>query len=248
MLILFFAAVLDSCVARLRAPLFTVHLLPGASELVEGQVDHDFKNLSLLRAETSHASVQLIIERFQPGFWLGGNMWVGAISAAPDANPGTYDLRVFAPHRTPPMAAFQTIVYPDYAALRRSFLSVMRRHFDIVPGTVALVCLPALGLMLGFFFLLGRRIERLLANQGRAEVFLTKTTPDGIELYFGLGRRHGAAPGMRVDICAENGQPICAAVLRQVDTDNAMALAEPCVKRIPKDALAVLSVGRTRKT
>ena len=244
--ILFFAAVLDSCVARFREPLFTVHLLPGASELVEGQVDHDMKDLSLLRVETSHASVQLQIKRFQHGFWLGGNMWVGAISAAADAAAGTYDLRVFAPKQPPqtPVAAFQAIVYPDYAALRRSFLSVIRRNFDVAPGMVAVAFLPALALLLGFFFLLGRRIERLMAEQGQAEVFLVKTIPGGIELYFGLGRRHGVAPGMRVDICSEDGQSICAAVVRQADTDNAMALAEPCVEQMPQGAVAVLPAGK----
>jgi hypothetical protein len=247
--ILFFAAVLDSCVARFRAPLFTVHLLPGASELVEGQVDHDLKELSLLRVETSHASVQLQIERFQSGYWLGGSMWVGVISAAPEAAAGTYALRVFAPHRPPatPVAAFQAIVYPDYAALRRSFLSVMRRRFDIAPGMVALACLPALGLVMGLFFLLGRGIDRLLADQGRAEVFLVKSTPGGTALYFGLGRRHGVVPGMRVDVWAESGRPICAAVVQQVDADNAMALAEPRTERLPPGALAVLPAATARK-
>jgi hypothetical protein len=101
--------------------------------------------------------------------------------------------------------------------------------------------------VLGLFFLLGRRIERLLADQGRAEVFLVKSTPGGTALYFGLGRRHGVVAGMRVDIWAESGQPICAAVVQQVDADNAMALAEPCVKRLPPGALAVLPADAARK-
>lgn len=243
--VLFFASVLDSCVARFREPLFTVHLLPGDSEPVEGQVDHALKDLSRLRVETSSASVQLQIDRFQPGLWLGGNMWIGAISAAPDAAVGAYDLRVFARNQPPdtPVAAFRAIVYPDYAALRRSFLSVIRRTCDVAPGMVALACLPPLGLVLGLIFLLGRSIERLLADQGRAEVFLVKSTPGGIELYFGLGRRHGVAPGMKVDVCSESGRPICAAVVRQVDEDNAVAVAEPRAERLPRGAVAVLSIG-----
>ena len=240
--ILFFASVLDSCVARFREPLFTVHLLPGGSELVEGQVDHDLRDLSLLRVETSNASVQLKIDRFQSGFWLGGNLWIGAISAAPDAAAGRYDLRVFARNRPPetPLAAFRAIVYSDYAVLRRSFLSVIRRTFDVAPGMVALACLPPLGLVLGLFYLLGRSVERLLADQGQAEVFLVKTVPGGIAVYFGLGRRHGVEPGMSVDICSESGQPICAAVVQQVDAENAMALADRRADRLPQGAVAVL--------
>jgi len=247
--ILFFGSVLDSCVARFREPLFTVHLLPGESERVEGHIDHSLKDPGLLHVETSNARVQLKIERFQSELWLGGNMWVGVISAAPDAAVGTHDLRVFAPNQASatPIAAFQAIVYPDDAALRRSFLSVIRRTFDIAPGTVALACLPPLGLVLGLIFLLGFHVERLLADQGRAEVFLVKTVPGGIELYFGLGRRHGATPGMRVDICSESGRPICTAVVQQVDAKNAMALTEPRSERLPRGALAVLPVGASKK-
>ncbi len=239
---LFFASVLDSCVARFREPLFTVHLLPGASELVEGQVDHELKDLSLLRVEASHENVQLKIDRFQPGYWLGGNMWIGAIRAAADAAAGTYDLRVFALNKTPEsaVASFRAVVYPDYAALRKSFLSVIRRTFDVAPGTVAMACIPVLGLVLGLIYLLGRRVERLLAGQGRAEVFMLKAAPGGVGVYFGLGRRHGVEPGMAVQICAENGRPICDAVVQQTDDDNAMAFAAECPEKLPHGALVVL--------
>lgn len=243
--VVFFASVLDSCVARFREPLFTVHLLPGASELVEGQVDHDLKELSLLRVETSNESVQLKIDRFQPGYWLGGNMWIGSIRAAADAAAGTYDLRVFAVNKPPetPVAAFRAHIYPDYAALRKSFLSVIRRTFDVTPGTVALACIPLLGAVLGMIYLLGRRVERLLAGQGRAEVFMVKAAPGGVEVFFGLGKRHGVAPGMNVRICAENGAPICDAAVQQADEDNAMALAAEGAEKLPHGAMVVLASG-----
>jgi len=242
----FFGSVLDSCVARFREPLFTVHLLPGGSDSVEGQVDHGLKDLSLLRVETSKESVQLTIDRFQTGLWLGGNMWIGTISAAPDAAAGTYDLRVFAANQPPekPVAAFQAVVYPEYAALRRSSFSVIRRTCDVAPGLAALVCIPALGLVMGLIYLLGRRVDRLLARQGRAEVFLTKKVTGGVELYFGLGRRHGVEPGMSVSIQSENGRSICGAVVQQVDADNAMALAGSLAERLPRGAVVVLPGGR----
>ena len=208
--------------------LFTVHLLPGASEPVEGQVDHDLKDLDLLRVETSTETIQLKIDRFQTGYWLGGNMWIGSISAAADAAAGTYDLRVFAVNKPPdaPVAAFRAHVYPDYPSLRKSFLSVIRRTFDIPPGTVALACLPVLGVVLGMIYLLGRRVERLLALEGRAEVFMVKEAPGGLEVYFGLGKSHGVQPGRIVQLRTEQDQLICEAVVQQVDENNAMALAD----------------------
>lgn len=243
--IVFFASVLDSCVARFREPLFTVHLLPGASEPVEGQVDHDLKDLALLRVETSTEAIQLKIDRFQPGYWLGGNMWIGSISAAADAAAGTYDLRVFAVNKPPeaPVAAFRAHVYPDYPSLRQSFLSVIRRTFDIPPGTVALACLPALGMVLGIIYLLGRRVERLLALQGRAEVFMVKEAPGGLEVYFGLGKSHGVQPGRIVQLRTENDQLICEAVVQQVDQNNAKALADERTEKLPHGAVAILAAS-----
>ena len=247
--LLFFASLLDSCVARFREPLFTVHLLPGGSELVDGQVDHDLKEPSQLRVETTSESVRLKIDRFQPSFWLGGNMWVGDISAVADAAAGTYDLRVFAPNQPakPPVAAFRAVVYPDYAALRKSYFSLIRRTFDVHPGMVSLACIVALGFVMGMMFLLGRRVERLLADQGQAEIFMVKTAAGGFEVWFGLGRRHGVEPGMRVNISTENGQPIGHAVVQRVETENSMALADGRTERLPKGAIAALSAVRTRK-
>ncbi|MCU0584708.1 MAG: hypothetical protein MUC46_01395 [Desulfobacterales bacterium] len=243
--ILFFGSVLDSCVARFREPLFTVHLLPGTSELVEGQVDHDLKELSQLRVESSHDAVQLTIDRFQPGYWLGGNMWIGAISAATAAPHGTYELLVFAldKPRKAPVAAFRAIVYPDEAALRASYLSLIRRAFDVAPGRVALALVPALALVLGLMYLLGRRMERLLAELGRAEVFMVKAAPGGYDLYFGLGRRHGVEEGMMVQVVAENDRLICDAVVRQVYEDNAVALADDRAEKLPHGAVVVRTAG-----
>jgi hypothetical protein len=232
---IFFAAVLDSCVARFREPLFTVHLLPGGSEPVEGQVDHDLKDLSRLRIENPDERIHLKIDRFQPGFWLGGNQWIGAISAAADAAPGRYDLRVFDRGQTPakPVSAFLAIVYADAAGLRQSSFSFIRRGFDASPAMIALACVAALGLILGLIFLMSLRVERLLADEGRAEVFHVKEAGEGFEVYFGLGRRHGVEPGMTVEIRSQEGKRICLAGVRQVDADNAMALVDASAGRPP---------------
>ena len=106
--ILFFGAILDTCVARLREPLFTVHVLPGGSEPVEGQLDHQVKELPQMRIETPDARVRLQIDKLQSGFWFGGSMWIGDISAAADTPPGTYDILVFAvnPPGVKPLADF----------------------------------------------------------------------------------------------------------------------------------------------
>ena len=240
--ILFFGAILDTCVARFREPLFTVHVLPGGSEPVEGQLDHQVKELPSMRIETPDARVWLQIDTLQSGFWFGGSMWIGDISAAGDTPPGTYDILVFAvdPPGPKPLAAFRAVVYPDHAALRESSFSVIQRVFDMRPWMVAVVCVPALGIVLCLMGVLSRRVEQLLADQGRAEIFHAKKADAGFEVWFGLGERHGVEPGVRVDICAENGQPICDAVVQHVDTENGMALADARAERLPRGAVVAL--------
>jgi hypothetical protein len=240
--ILFFGAVLDTCVARFREPLFTVHLLPGGSEPVEGQLDHQVKELPAMRIETTDARVRLQIDKLQSGFWFGGSMWIGEISAAGDATPGTYDILVFAlsPPSAKPVAAFMAVVYPDSAALRESSFSVIQRVLDMRPWMVAVVCMPALGIVLCLMGLFSRRVERWLAEQGRAEIFHVKKAEAGFEVWFGLGERNGVEPGVRVDICTENGQPICDAVVQHVESENGMALAGALAERLPQGAVVAL--------
>jgi hypothetical protein len=247
--ILFFGAILDTCVARFREPLFTVHVLPGGSEPVEGQLDHQVKELPSMRIETTDERVRLQIDKLQSGFWFGGSMWIGEISAAGDATPGTYDILVFAlsPPSAKPVAAFKAVVYSDSAALRESAFSVIQRAFDMRPWMVAVVCIPALGIVLCLMGVLSRRVERLLADQGRAEIFHVKKADAGFEVWFGLGERHGVEPGARVDICAESGQPICDAVVQRVESENGMALADARAERLPRGAVVALRAGRQKQ-
>ena len=118
--VLFFGAILDTCIARMREPPFTVHMVPGDSETVEGPLGHNVDALPRMRIETSDERVRLQIDRLQSSFWFGASMWIGEISAADDAPPGTYHIRIFAldPPSAKPLAAFEAVVYPDYAALQ----------------------------------------------------------------------------------------------------------------------------------
>ena len=247
--ILFFVSILDTCVARFREPLFTVNVLPGGSEPVEGQLDHQVKELPPMRIETPDARVRLKVEKLQSGFWFGGSMWIGDISAAGDTPPGTYDILVFTldPPSAKPVAAFRAVVYPDAAALRESSFSVIQRTLDIRPWMVAVVCMPALGIVLFLMWFFSQMVEKLLAEQGRAEIFYVKKADAGFEVWFGLGERHGVEPGLRVDICTENGQPICDAVVQRVESENGMALADARAERLPRGAVIALRAGRAKQ-
>jgi hypothetical protein len=148
--ILMFLALLDSCVSRVREPLFTVKLLAGTSEPVEGQLDPKIYDKSQLHVKSSSEQVRLLIHELRTGFWFGGNMWIGEIVADTDALPGSYDIFVYTPMDKPgtPSSAFKTLVYANSEALQRSSLSFRERTFCVKPWMVSLFCVPIIGIIL----------------------------------------------------------------------------------------------------
>jgi len=246
--ILLFVALLDSCVSRFREPLFTVKLLPGAVEAVDGQLDPSVREISQLRTESSSTAAVLSIKELRTGFWFGGNMWIGAIAAAPDALPGTYDIRVYSPIDKPgvPGAAFKAIVFKDGEALLRSSLSYIQRTFNIRPWIVSLACVPMLATVLGIVYLLSSRIERLLAMEGRAEIFQLQKTDTGTEIWFGLGHVHGVSPGVRVLVCDGKEHELGDAVVQRVDDENAIALTDIPETRLQKGVVKLTGASAPR--
>lgn len=244
--LLFFACLLDSCVARFREPLFTVNLLPGESAWVDGMLDPEVKDLARLEAESDDDAVRLRLDRLQRGFWLGGTMWVGEVTVDPAASPGVRELRVRLrgePPEEPPVGAWRVVVHADADSLRRSQLSLLRRHLGIAPGLAALACVPLLALVLLLGFLLGRRRERLLAAQGFAEIFLSRSVPGGTEVFFGLFPEAGVAPGGTVSILDREGRPIAAARVEKTDGRNAVAFASGFFGPLPPGARVRLAAG-----
>jgi len=223
--ILMFVALLDSCVSRFREPLFTVKLLPGTSEPVEGQLDPSVKDVSQLRIEAASHYASLSIREWRTGCWFGGNMWSGEISAAPDAPPGSYDLRVFAPTDKPgvPGAAFRAVVFKDSEALRQSSLSFIQRTFDVRPWVVSLACVPVLGIIFGLVYLVSTRKDQMLAREGCAEIFQLQKTDTGTDVWFGLGLSHGVVEGMEVVVADPAGHEIGRGTVLRADRENAIA-------------------------
>jgi hypothetical protein len=223
--ILLFVALLDSCVSRFREPLFTVKLLPGQSEPVDGQLDPAVKDLSQLRVESPSPHASLVIKELRTGFWFGGNMWIGEITAAQDAPPGSYDIRVYSHVDKPgaPGAAFKALVFTDREAIRQSSLSFIERAFNVRPWIVSLSCVPILAVIFGMVYLFSTRIEVLLAREGCAEIFQLQKTDDGTEVWFGLGLNHGIAEGSEVSVCDPDGREIGRGIVKRVDKENAIA-------------------------
>lgn len=223
--ILVFVSLLDACVANLREPLHVYNILPGQTVNVNGPVDPKIKNAGELAQSSQSEKVMLAIEETKSGYWLGGNMWTGNVTVTNDAPPGEYDVAVFPKGEADAKKhfVFRVIVHKDYASLRGSFLSVMQRNTGVAPWLGALFCLLSGGLTMGAIFLMSKKIELLLAAQGKAEIYRIVHGDNVYEVAFGLGSRHGLQPDARVFLLDAEGRQRGTAVVKKVFEGDSLA-------------------------
>jgi hypothetical protein len=94
-----------------------------------------------------------------------------------------------------PLAAFVIHVHETRESIRQASRSLFRRCFDLPSwGVFALGFLPA-ALAFGAVYLLTENRDRLLAEEGKAELYRIANKDGCFEVAFGLGRKHGIQPG-----------------------------------------------------
>jgi hypothetical protein len=158
---------------------------------------------------------------------MGGYLWRGRLVIGPETRPGLYSLKVLGPGKsaTPPFPPFQIRVFGDPGTYRRNLPSLIQRYSGVAPWAAAVFTfIPAIGFFALVFFL-SQRIERLLAEEGRAEIYRVRQTDRGIEISFGLGRDQGLEEGTRLNLYDEKGQSKGTVEVRTVTAGDALALA-----------------------
>ncbi|KAF0180795.1 MAG: hypothetical protein FD164_1654 [Nitrospirae bacterium] len=223
--IFIFVCLLDACVANLREPMHVYNVLPGQTVGVNGPVDPKIKHASELAQTSPSDKVMLAIEETKSGYFLGGNMWTGTVTVTKDAPPGAYDIAVFPKGETDPKKhfVFRAVVHKDYASLRGSFVSIIQRNTGVAPWLAALFCLLSAGLTMAAVFLMSKKIEALLATQGKAEIYRIVHGDNVNEIAFGLGSRHGLQPEARVVLLDAEGRQRGTAVVKKVFEGDSLA-------------------------
>lgn len=218
-------ALADGFIESFRNGPNTFSILPGGMESLSGPLPPDAADASAMVATIDHPGLSLDIITQSQGFWLGNRMWQGQVRAAADASPGTATVILRAPGETQgPVQAFILRIFPDQAALDAAAESRIRRHFGISPLTAAAACAIAaiaVGLLV---YLTSRRLEALWTRQGKAVVYMTKKTPDGLLISFGLGTDQGLSPGAPVAVHDESGLPVAMASVVRCSAADAAAL------------------------
>jgi hypothetical protein len=220
-------AVIDALVARFKQPLNLYQVLPGAVLDIQGPLREAVDTPQKLSFQCDSQNIRLVFEGVQTGYWMGGYLWRGRLIIGSETRPGFYSLKVLAPGKaaTPPFPPFQIRVFEDPETYRRNLPSLVQRYSGVAPWVAAVVAFfPAIGFFALVFFL-SQRIERLLAQEGKAEIYRVRQTDQGIEISFGLGRDQGLEEGTQLNLFDEKGQSKGTVEVRTVTAGDAMALA-----------------------
>ncbi len=229
--ILFVLFTLDSSVAYLREPSNAFRLLPGQSSRLTGPLSPDAVAATDMTYESTSNQVSISMEEVNSEFWFGGRIWRGTLRVAPDGEPGKYKVIVFgkADRRKVGANTFQVMVYKDRAAKLADSKSLFMRATGLNPmifavGFFGLVLLCCAGL----YFIAGIR-DRLMAEQGEAEVYHVTRDKEGAIVYFGLGAMHGIQGGAKLVLMDNKRQPVEEITVDSVNSEDSRARVGPLV-------------------
>jgi len=220
-------AVIDALAARFKQPLSLFQVLPGTVQNIQGPLREAVDSTQKLSFQCDSQDIRLIFEGVQTGYWMGGYLWRGRLVIGPETRPGLYSLKVLAPGKaaTPPFPPFQIRVFGDPGTYRRNLPSLIQRYSGLAPwGVAASAFIPTLCFFTLVFFL-SQKMEGLLAQEGKAEIYRVRQTDQGIEIFFGLGRDQGLEEGTLLNLFDEKGQSLGTVKVRTVAARDAVALA-----------------------
>ncbi|MDI6775806.1 MAG: hypothetical protein QMD03_00955 [Syntrophales bacterium] len=220
-------SLIDALVAGFRQPINVFNLIPGTSIGINGPLAEKAQNIQELTYRSSSNLIQLSIDSIQRGFWFGENMWQGRLTTDPHIRQGEYRLVVGIKGKKMQKSPliFLIRVHKDYASYRQSFKSLIRRHLDISPWVAVASSFPLVVLAFGYIFSLSRKIEDLMAKQGKAEVYKVRRGEEGYEIAFSLGTRHGIQADTCLTLLNEKGKPVGTVVVDRVSETDSLATA-----------------------
>lgn len=233
--LLLFLSVLDALSARFREPANHFSVLPGGTIPVTAPLNDSSENLQDLFYHSSSGGITLRLEAIQKGFWFGGALWNGTLEIGTNVPPGSYRVTVQSRKGTGRKGGslFYVDVFKNQGELHRKSPSFFLSILGINPWHAALFFSPWVLMTFGAVFYLSSREDRLLSQEGKAEVYRVRTVENEEEIFFGLGRRQGIEPGTRLSLQNPQGPVIGPIVAQEVFEDHATARVDPGWKVMP---------------
>ncbi len=249
--------VLDGLQTLMRHDFNRLDLTPGETTAVSGSLPQGAETYADLKfsIEGSSALRFTPLESFK-GFWFGGLMWRGEVTATPDAAPGRATLtiidRVPAKKITPadangtgstapapsdassestlvqnPMLVHHIYIHADEAARRSAEHSLLLR-FTGVPPFAAAVFFFACALVAGVaHWRIFGLAERALARFGIFFVHGVKMEAGGTVAAFSLSGRDDVTPGQTVRLLDVSGQAVGSGTITEISRNKGFALFPP---------------------
>ncbi len=224
--LLAFLALLDGLVGQWREPASVIKLLPGQTGEINGPLLEEVLDPQELTSLSDSRHLKLTFAAVHKGYFFGGDLWRGQITASPQIPPGEYHLAVAPRWSTSKRAtpAFRILVFPDRLSLQQSSKSIIRRYSGFSPWAAAAVCLPGILLAFGAVFYLSLKLDRLLAQKGKAEIYRVIRRDGSFEVHFGLGTEHGLQPGLELRVYNLRGKSVGLARVEEAAPWDAIAV------------------------
>jgi hypothetical protein len=216
----------DSFVANFRTGPNTYSILAGGTESLSGPLPSEAPDAAAMVVTIDHPGLTLDIIAQTQGFWMGNRMWQGTVKASPQAKPGSAAVVLRGPggEAASPPQPFVINIFADEAALKAASHSHFVRLLGLSPMAAAGYCLAAACLVGCGVYLASRRLEAIWTKLGKAVVYMTKKTPDGLLISFGLGTDQGLTTGASVAVHDESGLPVAMASVVRCSAADAAAL------------------------
>ncbi len=223
-------AILDGLVANIRQPVNLLRMLPGESAAVDGPLREKPNGIDELSYTSGSDLLRIDFVTLHPGYWMGGAMWRGLLTTQPLIQPGEYEIGVYlkaAPDK--PLSVFKVRIYKDLRSEHLDSDSFLLRYLDISPLWTAICLFGVLLLNLGVVYLLSGARDRLLAQEGKAEVYHIIRKELECEVAFGLGAANGIRAGDRLTLLDKSGVAVCRVEVKAVsDTDAIGTIGIEC--------------------
>lgn len=228
--------IMDGLISTSRKPDTRIGLVQGTSTEIIGRFYGMTQTVSDLSVVSSSPDITLA---FQPeafkGFWLGEDMWRATISAKAGMEPGLHTLKITYSDLSnikdkdrsavDKLSSFQIRTYTDALSLRQDDVSLITRFLGISPWAVFAVFFPCVVLCGALVFFISSTLDVHMAAEGKAEVYRVSKHAERLEIFFGLGKKHGLEKGDWLMVFNDQGKGITRVQIESLGLENSSAMA-----------------------
>lgn len=231
-------SVLDMLAASYRKPVNDLDIITGRSFKITGNVYGDIKTAREIGVVSDSPELALDFdETLFLGYWLGVKMWRAELKADSSLKPGRYTIKIFFPGlsseikpkdrlKLEELLTYTVNVYGDVKAQRQGSLSLINRYTGVSPWFVA-IAFFLLALSTGaWIFVISGKIDTEMAEMGFAEIYRVSKKEGRLEVFFGLGQRHGLEAGEKMGLFNESGDLLKEIVVETIGKETSSVMVD----------------------